>query len=95
MEDLGFKPLKVKIDELKHENYGLQKVIDEMKHQIDELINRNNCLEAKLKEPAATMNSMSDYKSIIRKMSVENDDLRKTIGVLAEEITRLRKDHKW
>lgn len=95
MEDLGFKPLKVKIDELKHENHGLQKTIDEMNHQIDELLNRNNCLEAKLKKSAATMNSMSDYESIIRKMSMENDDLRKTIGVLAEEITRLRKDHKW
>lgn len=68
----------------------LEKKLEELSNSYNECIDKNNYLKSKLAEAEKAAYRISDYENERCKLTMENCELHDTIGVLSEEITRLR-----
>lgn len=90
MTELDVKYLQEENDKLKRENHALCKNIEEMHYRLDECQNKNNQMKSKLSAAEQSEYRIPGYKNERCKLIMENRELHDTIGVLSEEITRLR-----
>lgn len=91
MTELDIKYLQEENDKLKREDNALRKNIEKISYRLDECRNENNLLKSKLADLEKVEYRIPDYELERRKLNMENSGLRETVGVLAEEIVRLRK----
>lgn len=87
MNEMDFKHIQDEKAKLMCDNDNLRKNLDKIYNQLKECQSENEYLKSKMMKINA---SAPDYETINRKLSAENNDLRNAVGVLADELSRLR-----
>lgn len=90
MDEHEFKCIKEENVKLNMKIDMLEKKMEELSNSYNECIDKNNYLKSKLAEVEKEAYRIYDYENERCKLNMENRELHDTIGVISEEITRLR-----